>query len=418
MSSSRSPSWPHRFSNDAQGPSTAVYPQTTQKEEGPEKVQSSEEREAEGTIESPISDPPYTPQEPAKERNTSESETRQAEVDAGPSSPRRDRSSSLEEEDESDEEGDEDIVKAEEDEREESLRRRLARGSTQERSTSHVNEEEEEESPRRATSRRSSHRSTPGMASSRRSRSSQPRQSVSSEDAQYVEDNESDIQEEEEEEKHSHGRRSTSRHPDEDVKMEEIKEEQVDTEMRSSPSPSSPSPPPSTPPKTPPPHLKDEPSSPVSSSLFTKYSTAPLVISQETSPKSQGVQFTFEGDCLPAAPVRLPSSVSSRYKRATQYTLPPSSALPVEFNRKPKHSKSRKKDKDREKGGSDNGKREEYQPVGMAKWAAMLRLNPVYKRVTRTAKCLSTKDWNVSFILLRYAHAHGFIGNIFHHRSR
>lgn len=80
---------------------------------------------------------------------------------------------------------------------------------------------------------------------------------------------------------------------------------------------------------------------------------------------------------------------------AFNYSLPPSSALPSEFNRKGKPQK-RKRDKERERTGSENGKKDDWLPLGMSKWAALLYANPAHRKLARATKCVGTKDWSVS----------------------
>jgi chromatin modification-related protein VID21 len=75
-------------------------------------------------------------------------------------------------------------------------------------------------------------------------------------------------------------------------------------------------------------------------------------------------------------------------------TLPPLYTLPPEFNRKGKPQKSKRRDKER----SESGKRDDWVPLGMVRWAAMLNANPVHPKMIRASKCLNTKDWNVSNI--------------------
>lgn len=71
-----------------------------------------------------------------------------------------------------------------------------------------------------------------------------------------------------------------------------------------------------------------------------------------------------------------------------QYTLPPLSTLPVDFVRKAKPSK-KKKEKD--------GKRDKDDglPMGLNRWGATVMANPVWKKVARANKCLSTREWGV-----------------------
>ncbi|KAI0673029.1 hypothetical protein C8Q78DRAFT_1077330 [Trametes maxima] len=81
------------------------------------------------------------------------------------------------------------------------------------------------------------------------------------------------------------------------------------------------------------------------------------------------------------------------------YPLPPLSLLPLEFSRRGKTSKrERKRDKDRDRG---EAKKEEWTPMSLTKWAAVLRANPVHKRLSRATKCLSTRDWSVGMTEVR-----------------
>ena len=77
-----------------------------------------------------------------------------------------------------------------------------------------------------------------------------------------------------------------------------------------------------------------------------------------------------------------------------KYSLPPLKSLPAEYNRKNK-SKQRKREKEREK---NDAKRDsnDWTPVGLNKWAATINANPVWKKVSRATKCLSSREWAVS----------------------
>jgi chromatin modification-related protein VID21 len=72
------------------------------------------------------------------------------------------------------------------------------------------------------------------------------------------------------------------------------------------------------------------------------------------------------------------------------YTLPPLSILPADFTRKAKPIK-RKKDKERE-GKRD---RDDTVPMGLARWSATLMANPLWRKVSRAGKTLSTREWSV-----------------------
>ncbi|OCH86567.1 hypothetical protein OBBRIDRAFT_890404 [Obba rivulosa] len=81
------------------------------------------------------------------------------------------------------------------------------------------------------------------------------------------------------------------------------------------------------------------------------------------------------------------------------YPLPPSNILPLEFHRRVKPSKQHKKrEKEREKG---DGKREEWTPMGINRWGAVVRANPTWKKLSRSAKCLTTRDWSVGMTEVR-----------------
>lgn len=83
------------------------------------------------------------------------------------------------------------------------------------------------------------------------------------------------------------------------------------------------------------------------------------------------------------------------HRLKSDYPLPPLQSLPPEFNRK--KSTKRKKDRDR----SDKSQKDDTLPIGINKWTAMLTANPVYKRMSKSAKCLSSRDWSIAMAELR-----------------
>jgi chromatin modification-related protein VID21 len=120
---------------------------------------------------------------------------------------------------------------------------------------------------------------------------------------------------------------------------------------------------------------------------------------------------TFDFDLIPPAEPSSPrtpiSPVQPRHQFNPQYTLPPLKALPVEFNRKGKPTKQqRKREKEREKnagsekgdGRKDKDNKDDWVPMGLNKWGATVRTNPVWKKVSRASKCLSTREWGVSAV--------------------
>ncbi|KAG2158054.1 uncharacterized protein EDB93DRAFT_742537 [Suillus bovinus] len=76
------------------------------------------------------------------------------------------------------------------------------------------------------------------------------------------------------------------------------------------------------------------------------------------------------------------------------YSLPPIKSLPPEYSRKGKSAKQKKRDKERDK--ADGKIKDEWIPMGLTKWGATIRANPVWKKVSRATKCLSTRDWGVA----------------------
>jgi chromatin modification-related protein VID21 len=120
-----------------------------------------------------------------------------------------------------------------------------------------------------------------------------------------------------------------------------------------------------------------------------------LLIPTPTSPAPALPDFSFEDTDGETFEEPLQATVSMEIQHhhfCPNYNLPPLKALPPEYLRKGKSSKQKKKDKDKMdiKGG-----REEWAPLGFARWGAIIRANPIYKKVSRATKCLSTKDWSV-----------------------
>ena len=129
---------------------------------------------------------------------------------------------------------------------------------------------------------------------------------------------------------------------------------------------------------------------------ITHLPNEPIVPSQEDTVIPVPLEPTghvYHFDAL-AAPKSLEPSVSPvHYRRQydPQYKLPPLSVLPAEFSRKTKTTK-RKKERERDK---SDGKRDEVLPMGISRWGASVIANPVWKKVSRATKCLSTREWGV-----------------------
>ncbi|KAI0693277.1 hypothetical protein BC835DRAFT_1354362 [Cytidiella melzeri] len=125
----------------------------------------------------------------------------------------------------------------------------------------------------------------------------------------------------------------------------------------------------------------------------TKY-----LVSEAPSPAPPPPDYAFDVEMSPpeaAEEQKLTVNPSHTMLKVPNYPVPPLKALPAEYNRKGKPKQSKKRDKDKGDG------KQEWQPLGLAKWNAMLRANPVHKKVTKASKCLSTRDWNIALTELR-----------------
>jgi len=131
-----------------------------------------------------------------------------------------------------------------------------------------------------------------------------------------------------------------------------------------------------------------------------------VVLKATFAPISEPPPYNFssvEADPSPAAE----SSITQRneFERNYYYSLPPLKSLPAEFQRKGKVLKQqRKREKERDKGeklsdGRKDGK-DDWVPLGANRWGAIIRANPLWKRVSRASKCLSTREWGVRMLYI------------------
>lgn len=116
-------------------------------------------------------------------------------------------------------------------------------------------------------------------------------------------------------------------------------------------------------------------------------------------PSAMSVDFDFPGDAAPEPPaspaVLVPESAFTR-----GLPLPPLAALPPTFNHTAKPAKlQRRREKERKEGAAgrkdDGGRAGEFIPLGLNRWAATMRANPVHKHVKKSAKVLFSNDWRV-----------------------
>ena len=126
-------------------------------------------------------------------------------------------------------------------------------------------------------------------------------------------------------------------------------------------------------------------------------SVSEYVLDAKVEPDPPRTEFKFNTPPAspPAEEEQTVAPLQTRYKPPV-YTLPPLKTLPPEFFRKGKQRQSRKRDKDK----SDSKGSQEWTPLGLNKWSAVLRANPVHKRINKATKCLSTREWNVRVHLI------------------
>lgn len=125
-------------------------------------------------------------------------------------------------------------------------------------------------------------------------------------------------------------------------------------------------------------------------------------------PPASVVSFCFDSDDedmtneSAASPVK--QKVPHDFIRFKQdYSLPPLGILPTEFQRKSassRHKKKRDKEKHERGGDKGDGRRDDWMSIGINKWGALLRANPVWKKLSKANKCVSTHEWNVRVCLV------------------
>ncbi|KAI0065418.1 hypothetical protein BV25DRAFT_1821819 [Artomyces pyxidatus] len=134
-----------------------------------------------------------------------------------------------------------------------------------------------------------------------------------------------------------------------------------------------------------------------------------VTISASLTPIREAPAFNFVTEPSaepPPAPAYSPYQMEFQPDR--QYTIPPLKSLPPEFQRKGKPNKiQRKREKERAEKGTDARKdvKEDWLPIGINKWGVVMRANPLWRRMSRATKTLSTREWSVAFAELRYIRA-------------
>jgi chromatin modification-related protein VID21 len=107
----------------------------------------------------------------------------------------------------------------------------------------------------------------------------------------------------------------------------------------------------------------------------------------------------------PVAQSTEPTTHIDNYRFHPTYPIPPLSVLGADFTKKAKPIKRKKdkdKDKEREKERESKRDKEDNVPMGLSRWAATLMANPLWRKVSRANKTLSTHDWSVRILVLMY----------------
>jgi chromatin modification-related protein VID21 len=116
------------------------------------------------------------------------------------------------------------------------------------------------------------------------------------------------------------------------------------------------------------------------------------------APVGESPQYSL--DLVTAEPRSLITSewLHPEFSLNRNYSLPSAKSLPLDQQRRLKLGKSlRKKEKEKDK-GPENRKdgTDDWMPLGINKWGVTIKANPLWKRVSRATKTMTTRDWNVS----------------------
>ena len=156
----------------------------------------------------------------------------------------------------------------------------------------------------------------------------------------------------------------------------------------------SPSPPPSAPGPAPVPVLALPPSAFI---LPPKPSTE-IFIPVSLTPVGESPQYALDMAAVEPRSLTTSEWLNPEFSLNRNYTLPPAKSLPLDQQRRLKLGKSlRKKDKEKDKGPeSRKDGTDDCIPLGINKWGVTIKANPLWKRVSRATKTMTTRDWNVS----------------------
>lgn len=152
-----------------------------------------------------------------------------------------------------------------------------------------------------------------------------------------------------------------------------------------------------TPPPPPPPVSAPILALPPSAFVLPPRPSQEVFIPAALAPTVESPQYSL--DVATAEPRSLTTSewLNPEFSLNRNYTLPFAKSLPLDQQRRLKLGKSlRRKDKEKDKvPESRKDGIDDWTPLGLNKWGVTIRANPLWKRVSRATKTMSTRDWNV-----------------------
>ena len=125
-----------------------------------------------------------------------------------------------------------------------------------------------------------------------------------------------------------------------------------------------------------------------------------VFIPVKLAPVGEPPQYALDLTSPEARSLTVNEWLSPEFSLSRKYTLPPVKSLPLDQQRRLKLGKNqRKKEKEKDKGTESRKDAEDWTPMGINKWGVTIKSNPLWKRVSRATKTMSTRDWNVSPLL-------------------
>ena len=157
---------------------------------------------------------------------------------------------------------------------------------------------------------------------------------------------------------------------------------------------------PSPPPPPPPPALVPVPilALPPSAFILPPKPSTEVFIPAMLAPIGDSPQYALELAAVEPRSSTTSEWLNPEFSLNRDYTLPPAKSLPPDQQRRLKLGKSqRKKEKEKDKGPeSRKDGTDDWTPLGISKWGVTIKANPLWKRVSRATKTMTTRDWNVS----------------------